>query len=120
MLVRKSSDDGKAAVMSNSGCAAGCASTFFILLKAPDFDDTFGKGGISDSADCLLVGVALSFCLFFDRKRFIVGYGEVAICFETVPYRREPIRPTVSVSLRGIVAASATVWETHQLCFRRV
>ena len=74
MLVRKSSDDGNATVMSSFGCGAGCASTFLFLLKALDFDDKLGKGGISDSADCLLVGVVLSLCLFFDRKRFIVGY----------------------------------------------
>lgn len=109
MLVRKSSDDGNAAVMSTFGCGAGCASAFLFLLKAPDFNDTLGKGGTSVSADCLLVGVALSLCLFFDRKRFIVGYGEVAIWFETVPYRREPIQPTVRASLRRIRAASPTV-----------
>ena len=73
MLVRKSSDDGNAAAMSTFGCGVGCASIFLFLLKAPDLDDTLGKGGISDSADCLLVGVALSLCLFFDRKRFILG-----------------------------------------------
>ena len=92
MLVRKSSDEGSAAAISTCGGDIDCASTFLFLLKVVDLVATAGSGGTSDSADGLVVEAALSFCLFLDRKRFIVGRWTFALQFETVPYRREPIR----------------------------
>ena len=96
ILVRKSSDAGSAEEKSIRGSGITCVSTFLFLLKVFVLDDRAGSGGTSDSTDGLLVELALSFCLFFDRKRFIVGQYETAIRFETTSYRHGPIRHTIS------------------------
>ena len=94
--------------MSTLGCGICCASTFLFLLKVFVLDEAVGKGGTSDSAEGLRVATALSSCLFFDRKRFIVGKEDYEIGVGSMPYRREPIRRAISCQL-GFRNARETV-----------
>ena len=72
--MRKSSEEGSAALRSTSGSSGlGGGSPFLFLLKVFGFEDIVGSGGTSTSSEGLRVDPALSFCLFFDRKRFIVA-----------------------------------------------
>ena len=73
-LVRKSSDEGRAAERSTSGSSGlGGRPAFLFLLNVFDLDETVGRGGTSESCEGLRVDSALSLYFFLDRKRFIVA-----------------------------------------------